>query len=109
MPGSEAPPGAESGAATAAESTLDVTGHSPINIRNISIKCGRCDTYQTLAKFERRGEWNVYTYECENEICDPNVTRTIVEVPRHLDNSTRRAEELPYYEREKDVPDEPAD
>jgi len=22
---------------------------------------------------------------------------TIVEVPRHLDNSTRRAEELPYY------------
>ena len=38
-----------------------------------------------------------------------NVTRTIVEVPRHLDNSTRRAEELPYYEREQDVPDEPAD
>jgi hypothetical protein len=40
---------------------------------------------------------NVYTYECENEICDPNVTRTFLEVPTHLDNSTRRAEELPYY------------
>jgi hypothetical protein len=53
-----------------------------INIRNISIKCGNCDTYQTLAAFSRRDEWNVYTYECENEVCDPNVTRTIVEVPR---------------------------
>ena len=80
-----------------------------IDIRNISIKCGNCNTYQTLSGFGRREEWNVYTYECDNEICDPNVTRTIVEVPRHLDNSTRRAEELPYNEREKDVPDQPAD
>ena len=80
-----------------------------INIRNISVKCGHCNTYQTLTAFRRREEWNVYTYECENEICDPNVTRTIVEVPRHLDNSTRRAEELPYYDKAGDVPEEPAD
>jgi hypothetical protein len=25
------------------------------------------------------------------------MTRTILEIPTHLDNSTRRAEELPYY------------
>ena len=32
-----------------------------------------------------------------SDICDPNVTRTIVEVPKDFDNSTKRAEELPYY------------
>ena len=73
-----------------------------INIRNISIKCGNCNTYQTLSAYSRREDWNVYTYECENDVCDPNVTRTIVEVPREFDNSTKRAEELPYYSREAD-------
>jgi hypothetical protein len=34
-----------------------------INIRNISIKCGNCNTYQTLTAFGQREEWNVYTYE----------------------------------------------
>jgi hypothetical protein len=29
------------------------------------------------------------------------MTRTLIEVPRHLDNSTRRAEELPYYAKEQ--------
>ena len=71
-----------------------------IDIFMMSVKCGNCDAYQTIVKFRKDAEKNVYTYECENEICDPNVTRTIVEVPKHLDNSTRRAEELPYYESE---------
>ncbi|PYQ56269.1 MAG: hypothetical protein DMF53_25970 [Acidobacteria bacterium] len=61
-----------------------------VNIRNISIKCGNCNTYQTLSAFSRRDEWNVYTYECENDICDPKVTRTIVEVPREIDSFARR-------------------
>ena len=61
-----------------------------INIRNISIKCGHCQTYQTLSGFERSGDWNVYTYECENDKCDPQVTRTLVEVPRDLDEFARR-------------------
>ena len=65
-------------------------GDSVINIRNISIKCGNCNTYQTLASFSRRDEWNVYTYECENDTCDPNVTRTLVEVPRDLDEFANR-------------------
>ena len=50
---------------------------------------------------QEAGDRNVYTYECENDVCDPNVTRTVIEVPRHLDNSTRRAEELPYYEKDR--------
>lgn len=61
-----------------------------INIRNISIKCGRCTTYQTLCGFERTTEWNTYTYECENDTCDPEMTRTLVEVPAHLDVFARR-------------------
>jgi hypothetical protein len=61
-----------------------------INIRNLSIKCGHCDTYQTLTAFSRSGDWNVYTFECENEICDPQVTRTLVEVPRQMDEFARR-------------------
>ena len=61
-----------------------------INIRNLSIKCGSCDTYQTLCGFVRRGEWNVYTYECENDSCDPAVTRTLLEVPAELDEFARR-------------------
>ena len=72
-----------------------------IDIFMMSIKCGNCDTYQTIVGYRKEADKNVYTYECENEICDPNVTRTIVEVPRQLDNSTRRAEELPYLEREE--------
>jgi hypothetical protein len=61
-----------------------------INIRNLSIKCGGCDTYQTLSGFSRRGQWNVYTYECENEVCDPAVTRTLLEVPAELDEFADR-------------------
>lgn len=63
---------------------------NPINIRNISIKCGNCNTYQTLAAYGRRDEWNVYTYECENDTCDPAVTRTYIEVPVELDEFANR-------------------
>jgi hypothetical protein len=68
-----------------------------IDIFVMSVRCGNCDAYQTIMKFKKGVEKNIYTYECENEICDPNMTRTILEIPTHLDNSTRRAEELPYY------------
>ena len=69
---------------------LDLSGFSPINIRNLSVKCGHCDTYQTLSGFASSGDWNVYTYECENEVCDPEVTRTLIEVPRELDEFASR-------------------
>jgi hypothetical protein len=61
-----------------------------INIRDLSIKCGHCDTYQTLCGYERREDRNVYAYECENDVCDPKVTRTLVEVPVELDEFARR-------------------
>lgn len=61
-----------------------------LNIRNLSIKCGQCESYQTLCAFRREGEWHIYTYECENDICDPEVTRTLVEVPRELDEFAHR-------------------
>ena len=64
--------------------------HNPVNIRNISIKCGHCGTYQTLMSYSRHDDWNVYTYECENQVCDPAVTRTLVEVPAELDEFARR-------------------
>lgn len=60
------------------------------SIRYLSIKCGNCNTYQTLTGFARREGWNVYTYECENDTCDAAVTRTLVEVPRELDDFARR-------------------
>ncbi len=61
-----------------------------VNIRDISIKCGNCGTYQTLSGYARRDDWNVYTYECENDRCDPAVTRTLVEVLHEIDAFARR-------------------
>ena len=77
-----------------------------IDVFMMSVKCGNCDSYQTVVGFKKLPDKNVYTYECENEICDPNETRTILEVPKEFDNSTKRAEELPYYTAEED-PDSP--
>ena len=68
----------------------DTEGHRSINIRDISVKCGNCGTYQTMAGFSRREEWNVYTFECENDTCAPEVTRTHIEVPRELDEFANR-------------------
>jgi len=75
-----------------AETPAAAGGAAPamINIRNLSIKCGNCGTYQTLCGYERRQEWNVYTYECENDVCDPAVTRTLLEVPAELDQFANR-------------------
>jgi hypothetical protein len=64
--------------------------HGTVNIRNLSVKCGHCGTYQTLCRFERREDWNVYVYECENGECDPAMTRTLVVVPAAIDDFARR-------------------
>ncbi len=68
------------------------TGAAPqmINVRNLSIRCGVCNAYQTLSAFARDEDWNVYTYECENETCDPAATRTFLEIPKELDAFARR-------------------
>lgn len=69
---------------------MDIPEQQMINIRDLSVKCGNCQTYQTLCGFRPAGEWNVYTFECENDICDPASTRTLLEVPRDLDEFARR-------------------
>lgn len=64
-----------------------------INIRNVSVRCGRCDQYQVLVGFKPLdAEWNLYTYECDGEPCnaDPGMTRTFVEVPSDLDEFANR-------------------
>ncbi|HWC65179.1 MAG TPA: hypothetical protein VG777_03780 [Thermoanaerobaculia bacterium] len=85
---------------------MDEEGPRPethvVDVFMMSVKCGNCDRYQTLIGFEKREDVNVYTYECDWDAspdCDPNVTRTIVEVPKHVDASTRRHEEVSYPER----------
>ncbi len=69
---------------------MDLPNVHMINIRNLSVKCGNCQTYQTLCGYQPADEWNIYTYECENDICDPAITRTLLEVPRELDEFARR-------------------
>jgi hypothetical protein len=61
-----------------------------IDIFMMSIKCGNCETYQTIVKFQKGAEKNVYTYECENETCERGMTRTLLEVPHELDAFARR-------------------
>ena len=56
-----------------------------INIRDLSIRCGRCGTYQTLSAWEPGDGFNAYAYECEDTGCDPAASRTILEVPTVLD------------------------
>lgn len=66
---------------------------SPINIRNLSVRCGRCNQYQVLVGFSHLDEeWNLYTYECDGEPCvaDPSSTRTFLEVPADLDEFANR-------------------
>jgi hypothetical protein len=67
------------------------SGQNLLNIRQLSIKCGHCETYQTLLSFQHRDDgWNVYVYECENDKCDPAVTRTLLELPAEIDAFAQR-------------------
>lgn len=61
-----------------------------LNIRDLSIRCGHCMNYQTLAAYRPREGWNVYTFECESGTCDVETTRTLVEVPAEIDEFSRR-------------------
>lgn len=56
-----------------------------INLRDLSIKCGRCGEYQTLSDFEPCDGFHRYTYECEETGCNADETRTYLEIPSALD------------------------
>lgn len=51
-----------------------------IYICNLLIKCGYCYIYQIFCVFLQCEEWNVYIYECENDVCDFEVICMFVEV-----------------------------
>jgi len=61
-----------------------------INIRDISIRCGRCLNYMTLTEYTVRDGWNAYTFECDAGGCDPSTSRTVVEVPVEIDEFAQR-------------------
>ena len=61
-----------------------------INIRDLSIRCGQCMNFMTLASYEARDGWNAYTYQCEGGACDAAAARTVVEVPLSLDEFAQR-------------------
>jgi hypothetical protein len=61
-----------------------------INIRDLSIRCGQCMNFMTLASYAPREGWNAYTYQCEGGTCDPAAARTVVEVPVSLDEFAQR-------------------
>jgi hypothetical protein len=76
-----------------AAAALDTSGYAPVDLRNFSIKCGRCGAYQSLIRFRRLDEhWNEYTYECDTEPCvsDEHRSRTLLEIPVDLDLFARR-------------------
>ena len=68
----------------------DEPGLTPVNLRNFSVKCGACGEYQTLCGYRTEGGWNAYAFECESGVCDPAVTRTLIEVPVELDEFAQR-------------------
>jgi len=61
-----------------------------INIRDLSIRCGQCMNFMTLASYEPREGWNAYTYQCDGGTCDAAAARTVVEVPVTLDEFALR-------------------
>lgn len=61
-------------------------GPGRIDLRHLSLRCAGCDGYPTLAHYRRAGDWNVYTYEHEDGgSCDPEATRTFLEVRADAD------------------------
>ena len=61
-----------------------------INIRDVSIRCGNCLNFMTLAEYGVREGWNTYTFECDAGSCPPSTSRTVVEVPAEIDEFAQR-------------------
>lgn len=61
-----------------------------INIRDLSMRCGACRNFLTLASYEPRGEWNAYTFQCDTSGCDPEKVVAILEVPTALDEFAQK-------------------
>jgi len=64
---------------------------TPVNIRNFSVKCGRCGGYPALSHYEPSEEHNLYRFECDDpgeggEACPP----ILLEIPIDLDEFGNR-------------------
>jgi len=67
-----------------------------IDLWMMTVRCGRCSRPMTLASFEKReGGWNRYTYECD-QACAAETGKSLIDIPQHLDHTTRRREEVDY-------------
>jgi len=61
-----------------------------INLRDLSVRCGRCSNYMTLSGYETRAGWNAYTFECDGGGCEPAASRTVIEIPTEIDEFARK-------------------
>ena len=61
-----------------------------INIRDLSLRCGRCMNFMTLAEYAPRDGWNAYTYVCDAGTCSGEASRAVVEVPAALDEFAQK-------------------
>jgi hypothetical protein len=61
-----------------------------INIRDLSLRCGRCLNFMTLTEYAPREGWNTYTFQCDGGSCDPVASRAVVEVPAELDEFAQK-------------------
>lgn len=58
-------------------------GPGRVDLRNFSVRCTGCDGYPTLAHYRREVDsegqgWNVYTYQCEDDVCQPPRSRDLL-------------------------------
>lgn len=63
---------------------------TPVNIRNFSVKCGRCGAYPDLAVYEPAEEVNTYRFECDVSTHGDPCPQIILEIPTELDEFANR-------------------
>ena len=61
-----------------------------INIRDLSVRCGGCLNFMTLASYAPREGWNAYSFECETPGCEASVHKAIIEVPVEQDEFAQK-------------------
>ncbi|MEM8993849.1 MAG: hypothetical protein AAGF23_03545 [Acidobacteriota bacterium] len=65
---------------------------TPVNIRNFSVKCGRCGEYPALAAYEPGDEVNTYRFECDepDDGGTAPCSQILLEIPTDLDEFANR-------------------
>ncbi|MEM1176736.1 MAG: hypothetical protein AAGM22_00200 [Acidobacteriota bacterium] len=64
---------------------------TPVNIRNFSVKCGKCGEYPALAVYEPGDEINTYKFECDEPTHGGDACpQILLEIPTDLDEFANR-------------------